>query len=145
MDEFDLRKDGFRPVPGVTMPAGVYALLNHGAVVYVGVSKNVYNRLVQHEVARKRRKPVSGSSRAIPFNAVLVKFCPIHEARILEAELINSLRPKYNTTIPELIKDQGINIEALAREAGIEWKESEPWKRSSRDWTKPERYFRGGR
>ena len=136
MENAALRSQGFEPLPGVNAPSGVYLLLSAGKIVYVGQSKNVYSRMYAHHNARRRGRRRNGSEfltpgdirgMAIPFDQVLVKFIPERDLDLVEAELIQRYRPRFNISIPQITKlPNGVKVDigAIARELG--WKTNEP-------------------
>jgi hypothetical protein len=145
MDELHLREQGFTGIPYHAEPSGVYALLRGPEVLYVGHSKSVYQRISNHRNAQQRKRPymnITGGDiriRPIPFDRVLVKWCPVHEAKILESELIHRYRPRFNIVVVEPLRDHGVDLEDLARQAGLSWtaiiaetEEKERLKNSSR-------------
>jgi hypothetical protein len=146
MDELHLREQGFTGIPYHGMPSGVYALMRGPEVLYIGYSKSIYARISNHRNAQRRGdKPyqhVTGGDlriRPMPFDRVLVKWCSMLEAKILEVELIHRYRPPFNRKVVEPLRDRGINLEELASQAGLSWtaivaetEEKERLKNSSR-------------
>lgn len=91
--------EGFSDVTAI-LRCGVYILVHHGRVVYVGQSKTMLNRLYQHRTlwgSRTRKKvgdyvPIKG----VPYDEVLVRPCAVEKLDALERELIDRYRPQYN-------------------------------------------------
>jgi excinuclease UvrABC nuclease subunit len=129
MKNFGLDCEGFVELPGVAAPMGVYLLLAQGEVVYVGQSKNVFQRLTSHYNARRRgyRKKLYATydnlspndlrGMSIPYDHMLVRFCKKAELDKLELSLIDRFKPKFNIAF----KNEGlerrrfrINIKELA-------------------------------
>jgi excinuclease UvrABC nuclease subunit len=71
-------------------PSGVYALCCHGDVVYIGHSTNVYKRVRQHY-----------NSKAWYWDQVFVLWCDADQLLLLEAQLIQELKPRHNTKTPD--------------------------------------------
>ncbi len=88
-------KNFFESLPG---SPGVYRFLDESAqVIYVGKAKNLKRRIEQYRNAKRRKK--HRKMKIIVAAAAQVNFqiCPTEQdAEILETQLIQSLRPKWN-------------------------------------------------
>lgn len=96
--------EGFTDVSAV-LRSGVYILLHHRAIVYIGKSKSMYSRIYNHRnlwVQSRRGKNseypswLPQSVKGMLFDGVLIRPCPIEALDALEKELIQRYRPKYN-------------------------------------------------
>lgn len=93
---------GFQRLEGI-LKSGVYALAYHGEVVYIGKSKELVRRLYEHRLAYlnfragKRRKvhPFS-QAKAVLFDDILIRPCPMEELDAMEQALIAEFQPKIN-------------------------------------------------
>jgi excinuclease UvrABC nuclease subunit len=94
--------EGFSEIT-LVLRAGVYVLMHHEEVVYVGKSKVMLGRIYTHRVAwgSKSRAPRTGviPPKGILFNRVFIRPCPLAEVDGLEAELIARYHPRYNTQL----------------------------------------------
>lgn len=94
--------EGFVEITQV-LREGVYILMHHDKVVYVGKAKVMLGRLYQHRVrwGTKSRTRVSGviPPKGILFDRILIRPCALDEVDRLEAELIAAHRPRYNTQL----------------------------------------------
>lgn len=92
------RKFGPEYIKAVPLCAGVYEVLNEaGDVIYVGKAKILRRRLQQYRNAKRRKKHLK--MRAIVSEAHNIRITPCENdvaAQILENELIQKLRPRYN-------------------------------------------------
>jgi hypothetical protein len=87
---------------------GVYLLVHHDVVVYVGKGKVMLGRLYMHRVAwgKKSRKAITSviPPKGMLFDRVFVQPCRNDEIDELEQSLIKKYQPRYNiqhkTTIP---------------------------------------------
>jgi len=74
--------DGFVEISAV-LRAGVYLLMHHERVVYVGKAKVMLGRLYKHRVAwgSKKRTPITGAipAKGMLFDRVLIRPCGSHE------------------------------------------------------------------
>lgn len=86
---------GFISVSEV-LKSGVYALVHHGVVVYVGKSKTMLARIYTHRAQWGKKSmpwlPVKG----ILFDEVFVRPCPLHLLDALEYDMINLYKPRHN-------------------------------------------------
>jgi hypothetical protein len=85
----------------VLHPSGVYMLLRHEKVVYVGKSLNIFARLSRHytNLQRKRAgKPPYGNHAGpvIEFDDVQARFLPVDELDREEVKLILLHLPEFN-------------------------------------------------
>src|SRR4051812_34525524 len=98
MKSFD-RKFGKEFVAGLPTQPGVYRIFGEdGALIYVGKAKNLKRRLGQYRNAKRRKKHLK--MRRIVADAGRIEFevCPSElDACLLEAKLIQELRPRWNT------------------------------------------------
>ena len=100
-------EEGFVEI-SLVLRQGVYLLVHHDVVVYVGKAKVMLGRLYSHRVkwGSKSRKAVTAvqSPKGMLFDRVYVRPCKNDEIDDLEAALIAQYRPRYNmqlkTTIP---------------------------------------------
>ncbi len=72
---------------------GVYALIEDNEIVYIGFSKNIYTRLLEHKTDGEKN-----------FNKVVTRFFPpsnddTHIDKIFEMGIICKLKPKHNKII----------------------------------------------
>jgi excinuclease UvrABC nuclease subunit len=74
--------------------SGVYAFLKDDEALYIGRSKNLYQRLIAHFSK-------SGIHKALPFDEVVFIFCDNH--RVLEKRLIDYFDPEYNGGLTQKI------------------------------------------
>lgn len=92
------RKFGSEFIKGVPLCAGVYEVLDEaGATIYVGKAKHLRRRLQQYRNARRCKK--HHKMRAILGAAVSIRLTSCSndlEAQLLENQLIQTLRPRYN-------------------------------------------------
>lgn len=92
--------EGFVEV-SATLRAGVYVLVHHDEVVYVGKSKVMLGRIYTHRVAwgskRRTRRTDAIPPKGILFNRVFVHPCRLDEVDALEQSLIAKYHPRYNT------------------------------------------------
>lgn len=80
---------------------GVYALVRHNTVIYVGQSKMMLQRIVVHR--RKSNRNDAGVPTWLPiknfvFDRVFVWPCRLEELDELEQKMIKHYRPRFNTT-----------------------------------------------
>lgn len=89
---------GFISVSEV-LKSGVYALVHHGVIVYIGKSKTMIARIYTHRAQWGKKSmpwlPVKG----ILFDEVFVRPCPLHLLDSLEYDMINLYKPKFNTQL----------------------------------------------
>ena len=90
--------EGFIEVSPI-LGAGVYALLREGAVVYIGQSKKMLQRVSAHKSNWGRKAqpawmPVS--LRGVLFDQVFVLPCRVEALDELEAAMIDLYKPRYN-------------------------------------------------
>lgn len=94
--------EGFVEITEV-LRCGVYVLMHHDKVVYIGKAKVMLGRLYQHRVrwGTKSRARVSGviPPKGILFDRVFIRPCENHLVDDLEASLIAQHRPRYNTQL----------------------------------------------
>ena len=135
MQNRELADAGFVALPGAAQPSCVYALLAQGEVIYVGQTKNIYQRMYSHYNAkmrgyRKRNAPPYLNNiglddiraRAIPYDAVMVRFCAKYDLNRLEIEFIERYRPKYNIANRRIDEAKfNVNIAELAKKVGVPW------------------------
>lgn len=132
-----LRQRGFVEIYRAKVPTAVYALVKAGVVVYIGQSKSIYDRIAAHHAALKRagrkkafpskeimEKP-SVACASIDFDQVLAFFCERDELLRLEMRLINEFRPKHNIRVDTPLPNIEVDIVALAREVGIQYRRVE--------------------
>lgn len=109
-------------------PSGVYALVWHGKVVYIGQSTNLFHRISDHrnKLSRARRGLLIHSSHGptIQFDRVFVQLCGEEELNRLEYQLINLYKPACNIALRE---DRGMvtgpKIDFKLEDLGIKrWK-----------------------
>ena len=74
--------------------SGVYAFLKDDEALYIGRSKNLYQRLIAH-FSR------SGIHKVLPFDEVVFIFCDNHKE--LEKRLIEYFDPDYNGSLTQKI------------------------------------------
>lgn len=93
--------DGFIDV-SQTLRGGIYALISHGEVVYVGKSKCMLVRIYSHRNAKNKKSaklpswfPVKG----IAFDEIHVHPCHPDLIDELENKMINRYKPKFNTLL----------------------------------------------
>lgn len=116
--------DGFLDV-SPTLRAGVYALVSHGRVIYVGKSKRMLSRIDQHRAAysAKRRKGANASwitdTLGIPgltFDEVHIRPCRLEDLDAIEREMIDRFQPQYNVRLrtpgrlPEIMVVNGVSV-----------------------------------
>lgn len=84
------------------LQGGVYALVHHGNVVYVGKAKLMLGRVYNHRVAwgkksgkAVRLKPAKG----ILFDSIWVRPCALADIDDLEYAMINLYKPRYNSML----------------------------------------------
>jgi hypothetical protein len=129
----DLEGDGFEEIPRPHTPWGIYALVLRGEVVYIGMSKSIYQRIAQHRAASLRNRGVLGSDRVrrtmiekdplggrIQFDEVWVRWCRLPELERLELYYIDRFKPRWNLQIREPLPEVPIDIRQLAERMG--WK-----------------------
>lgn len=101
-----LQVEGFIDVSAM-LRSGVYLLLHQGAVVYVGKSQVMLGRVYSHRVAWGRKSRTRQTAlippKGILFDQVLVKPCALHLIDELEALLIKTHSPRYNTQLKSSI------------------------------------------
>lgn len=95
------KMEEFVPLPEVLRPSGVYLLLRHQAVVYVGKSKNLFARLSAHRnnmLRSMKGLPVYAreASEVVIFDDVRVKFCAVDMLDKEEVVLIQRYLPQHN-------------------------------------------------
>jgi hypothetical protein len=153
--------EGFVVAPNVVSPIGIYLLLREKEVLYVGKSRNVYNRLAQHYMSKKRGRVLrsaalrgdKGVGVPIPFTHVLVRFCPPTLLDELEARYINEFKPEFNTVIPVRREKVDIDLEAMAEATGLDYRKTlspaAVWEQSRRSraptWRRAEQQFKQDR
>lgn len=84
--------NAFKPdlsAPQKAFQCGIYFLINHGVVVYVGQSKNIYGRLGCHVGQQK-----------MPFTHFAVVECAKGQLNRLEAKFIHEMQPEWNLRFP---------------------------------------------
>lgn len=84
------------------LSGGVYALVHHENVVYVGKAKVMLGRVYTHRVAwgKKSTKAVGlKPTKGILFDAIWVRPCPLAEIDDLEYAMINLYKPRYNSAL----------------------------------------------
>jgi len=84
--------------------SGVYFLLKHHKIIYVGQGVNVYARIQQH--AHKQ------------FDSYAFVLCPVSALNSLESLYIHYLRPKLNGTQPNGAKFAPISLDKLIHLSG---------------------------
>lgn len=135
----DLEELGFWRVPRATDQSAVYVLLLAGAVQYVGQSESFYRRITEHHITCNRNgrsQPYSqhialGDHRrySAPFDEVWVKWCHRDRLDLLEQEMIDLLKPKFNIKLRRVLPDVKVDLYDLAESLGIEqWKKPAPEK-----------------
>lgn len=87
--------------------AGVYILYNSQEILYIGCSRNVYQRIKNHYWVKKLKN--TGELKSIRIS-YYQKFEDAHEK---EAEFINRLKPKYNIYRPPRFYKKRIDLEIL--------------------------------
>jgi excinuclease UvrABC nuclease subunit len=100
--------EGFSDVSDV-LCAGVYALVKRGTVIYVGKSKSLYQRIYAHRHTAKRAS--AGKSipswlpiRGFVFDQVFVRTCRLEDLDVLEAQMVEKYKPRYNESLKSHIK-----------------------------------------
>ena len=92
------RKFGSDFIKSVPLAAGVYEILDEsGLTIYVGKAKRLRRRLQQYRNARRCKK--HHKMRAILGDAISIRLTPCLddlEAQLLENQLIQTLRPRFN-------------------------------------------------
>lgn len=90
-----MQLEGFHNITPV-LAQGIYALLRHGVVVYIGQSKCPLIRIATHRNQWGRKSVPWITARGLLFDEVHVM--PCHPDRIdeVEQELIRRYRPRYN-------------------------------------------------
>jgi len=74
--------------------SGVYAFLKDDEALYIGRSKNLYQRLIGHFSK-------SGIHKVLPFDEVVFIFCDNHKE--VEKKLIEHFNPEYNGSLTQKI------------------------------------------
>lgn len=105
--------EGFVEVTPI-LRCGVYALAREGSVVYVGQSKKMLGRISAHRSNWGKKTSVAwlpASCRGLLFDQVFIRPCRVEDLDVLEAQMINLYKPRYNVRIktPHLI-DSEFNI-----------------------------------
>lgn len=126
-----------RPFIELTYPefSGCYALIRQGRVVYVGQSKNVFDRLSQWRNRLRRFQAgknidyISQSNMVIYFTSVRMYPCPSSEMAALEKELILLYDPEHNIRKPYKSR---VDISILAAKAGLD---IEQWRNGARRYS----------
>ena len=97
MKVFD-RKFGKEFFESIPSSPGIYRFLDETShVIYVGKSKNLKRRLEQYRNARRRKKHQKMKCIVRAATQIQVQVCPSEEdAEILETQLIQTLRPRWN-------------------------------------------------
>lgn len=125
---------GFIPA-GDILKSGVYALVFHGQVVYIGKSKCMLQRLYSHRNLSGNRanipKWMPSSVRGIKYDDVHIRPCSLDVIDELESEMINLYKPKLNINLkkpqpptgPAVIVVNGISLTLRPR---VETKVSPP-------------------
>src|SRR5215831_3650423 len=130
-----------RPCIEMTYPefSGCYALIRDSRVVYVGQSKNVFDRLTQWRNKLRRFEAGKNIERSgqsnvvIYFTSVRLYPCPRAEMNSLENELILLYDPEHNIRKPKRHK---VDIALLAARAGLDF---EKWREQSTGNYSPKR------
>lgn len=66
--------------------SGIYALKKEGVIVYIGQSKNVYCRILEHIMEAKK-----------DFDDIIAIYCEdMTDVEVTEVSIIAILKPKYN-------------------------------------------------
>lgn len=89
--------EGFSDVSDM-LQAGIYALVAHGKVVYIGKAKSMLVRVYTHRNNARKRSPawLPASAKGIVFDEVHVMPCHPDQINDLEHALINFYKPRYN-------------------------------------------------
>jgi GIY-YIG catalytic domain len=95
-----MEEDGFISVEFM-LHCGVYALVRRGVVVYIGQSKLLCRRVLEHwrkRGAKPAKNPYYGTSvyNGAVFDDVWIRPCMLGELDSLEATMIKKYQPKYN-------------------------------------------------
>ncbi|MCX6808075.1 MAG: GIY-YIG nuclease family protein [Candidatus Berkelbacteria bacterium] len=92
-------KDKIKDLP---KKPGVYRFLDEkGGILYVGKAKNLQNRLKQYFLKELGRGPAIEQMVEKAFDIKYIETGSEIEAVLLEAELINKLKPKYNVRLKD--------------------------------------------
>lgn len=88
---------------------GVYALVKRGTVIYVGKSKSLYQRIYAHRHTAKRAAVGKSIPSWLPikgfvFDQVFVRTCRIEDLDTLEAQMIETYKPRYNESLKSHLK-----------------------------------------
>jgi len=84
---------------GEILRSGIYALVWHGRVVYIGQSKKMLQRIYAHKNLVGKPKSLFTSARGVRFDDVFICPCPIEKLDELEKEMINLYKPQYNVNL----------------------------------------------
>lgn len=106
---------------GEVLRSGVYALMQHRQVVYIGKSKCMLGRIYTHRnlwsnSRRGQKTPRWLPIQGVQFDDVMIRPCPLHLLDELEAELIAKYRPRHNIKL----KPEGTTIVYGRSVIGIE-------------------------
>lgn len=95
-----MQLEGFVDVSAM-LSGGVYALIHHGNVVYIGKAKVMLGRVYTHRVAWGKKRPAEGlkPAKGILFDSIWVQPCSSTEIDALEYRLINLYKPRYNSAL----------------------------------------------
>lgn len=100
--------EGFQDVSAL-LRCGVYALCKRGVVIYVGKSKSLYARIYTHKHfanrgAKGKAVPSWLPVKGLQFDEVFIRHCRLEELDLLEHEMINRYKPKYNLSLKNNLK-----------------------------------------
>jgi excinuclease UvrABC nuclease subunit len=103
-----LQLESFTDVSDI-LSAGVYALVKRGVVIYVGKSKSLYQRIYahRHTAARAAKgKPIPSwlPIKGFVFDQIFVRTCRLEDLDSLEAQMIETYKPRYNESLKSHIK-----------------------------------------
>ena len=91
--------EGFREITEL-LHCAVYALVSRREVVYIGKTKQPWQRLYAHVTARGRSyRPQVGArqvKKGIKFDQLFIHPCMLAELDLLELDMIAKYRPKHN-------------------------------------------------
>lgn len=94
-----MQLEGFNEVTGI-LHCCVYALASRREVVYVGKTRQPWQRLYAHVNARGRPKPyrpgMSNVKHGIKFDQVFIRNCMLGELDQLELDMIAKYLPRHN-------------------------------------------------
>ena len=121
MGNSELVLDGFTCVSAL-LRSGVYALAYKAEIVYVGKSKNLYQRIYTHRTIWNRFRQ---GKRMLPyvkvkpmqFDQIFIHPCPAYDLDMIERRMIDRYRPKHNERLMPVTKISApisLNIRGLA-------------------------------